>query len=362
MVAASPTTDNLPDDSSTKEDEEPYIHFEITTYPSDFTLSVLHEKWKSGEIVIPPFQRGFVWNIEQASALIESFLLGLPVPNIFFYIDEDKKSQVIDGQQRLKSVFYFFEGYFGEPDTRTGRQQVFRLKGLNEKSPYSNLTYKELGESGQVALKDSVLRAMNVKQLHPVKDDTSIYHIFERLNTGGTQLRAQEIRNCVFRGPFNEFIKQFNKENENWRSILGTKRENNYQKDVELLVRCISLHENLKNYEKPLKEHINRYMRSNQRASPEKIESLRSELARCMKIVASLGERPFHIKGPLNSAVLDSVVCAVLANLDKNHKDLPIRYQELRSNPEFLDIVSERSSDEKVVRGRFALARRILYP
>src|SRR5687767_11401856 len=142
--------DNLPDDQSTSEDVEPYIHFQITTYPSDFTLSVLYEKWQNDEIVIPPFQRGYVWKIEQASALIESFLLGLPIPNIFFYIDEERKSQVIDGQQRLKSVFYFFEGYFGEADAKSGKRQVFQLTGLNEKSPYNSLTYAQLDDAAKL--------------------------------------------------------------------------------------------------------------------------------------------------------------------------------------------------------------------
>jgi len=176
--------DDLDQSSSEDEDtEDAYVQFEISTYPSDFTLQVLHDKWQNGEIVIPPFQRGYVWTQEQASRPVESFLLGLPVPPLFFYIDESKKSLVIDGQQRLKSIFFFFEGYFGEEDSKSGKRQTFRLKGLHHKSPFSNLTHSELGEDVQVALKDSVLRAINVKQLSPSKEDTSVYYIFERLNT-----------------------------------------------------------------------------------------------------------------------------------------------------------------------------------
>lgn len=362
MNSGQKDTDEIPDDLSTSEDAEPYIHFQITTYPSDFTLSVLDQKWRSGEIVIPPFQRGFVWKIEQASALIESFLLGLPIPNIFFYIDEDKKSQVIDGQQRLKSVFYFFEGYFGEADSRTGKRQVFRLKGLNDQSPYNNLIYEELDEAAQVTLRDSVLRAMNIKQLQPARDDTSIYHIFERLNTGGTQLRAQEIRNCVFRGPFNEFIKSFNRDNKTWRLILGTKTENKYQKDAELLIRCISLYEGFDHYEKPMKEHLNRYMKQNQNAPAERLEKLGEQLSRCVDIIAQLGPRPFHLKGPLNAAALDSVFCAVLANLDADHGALKDRYDALRNDENFLKLISMRSSDVSNVRERILYARQSLYP
>jgi hypothetical protein len=82
--------------------------YQISTYPADFTLEVLHQKWKSDEILIPDFQRKFVWKQVQASKLIESFLVGLPVPAVFLYSEwKSQKFLVIDGQQRLKSIFYF---------------------------------------------------------------------------------------------------------------------------------------------------------------------------------------------------------------------------------------------------------------
>jgi hypothetical protein len=109
----------------TSEDEDyesapPDYH--ISTYPADFTLEVLHQKWKSTdeEILIPDFQRGFVWKQVQARKLIESFLVGLPVPAVFLYSERrSQKFFVIDGQQRLKSIFYFFEGYFWTRDQRS---------------------------------------------------------------------------------------------------------------------------------------------------------------------------------------------------------------------------------------------------
>ena len=85
-----------------------HVEFDIATYPSDLTLSVIHEMWTEKDIAIPSFQRNFVWNIKQSSLLIESFLLGLPVPQVFFYIDSENKNLVIDGQQRIMSVVYFF--------------------------------------------------------------------------------------------------------------------------------------------------------------------------------------------------------------------------------------------------------------
>src|SRR5690606_22122035 len=145
------------------------------------------------------FQRNFVWSIKQSSLLIESFLLGLPVPQVFFYIDADNTNLVIDGQQRILSVVFYFEGYFGSENLQ-GRRQVFRLTGLSKGSPYAGKRFEDLSQTEQRKLKNSVLRAVNIRQLAPANQNTSMYHIFERLNTGGTPLRPQEIRNCVFHG------------------------------------------------------------------------------------------------------------------------------------------------------------------
>jgi len=119
------------------EDESVEINYDIASYPSDFTLSGIAEMWKDGDIIIPDFQREFVWTRNQASLLIDSFLRGLPVPPVFFYVDEDNKNLVIDGQQRILSVVYFLEGYFGKESIQ-GKRQIFRLSGLSEKSPYYN--------------------------------------------------------------------------------------------------------------------------------------------------------------------------------------------------------------------------------
>ncbi len=106
------------------ENDEPEarVNYEIATYPSDFTLSGIAQMWKDGDIDIPDFQREFVWSIKQSSLLIDSFLCGLPVPPVFFYIDEKNKNLVIDGQQRILSiVFYISEGYFGKESTHGKR-------------------------------------------------------------------------------------------------------------------------------------------------------------------------------------------------------------------------------------------------
>ena len=243
------------------DESEAFVTYDIASYPSDLTLSVLAEMWKNGDIVIPEFQRNFVWSISQSSLLIESFLLGLPVPQVFFYVDSVNKNLVIDGQQRLLSVVYYLTGYFGSESIH-GKQQVFRLSGLDERSPYAKKRFIDLDEPAQRKLKGAVLRAINIRQLDPKGEHTSIYHIFERLNTGGTPLKPQEIRNCVFRGEFVSLLRDMNKD-DHWREILGKSTFDKHQKDVELLLRVFALCQTWGKYEKPMKEYLNVAMDSN---------------------------------------------------------------------------------------------------
>ncbi len=236
-------TPSTPDDvlevDEESDENEVAVAYDIASYPSDLTLSVVYEMWNNGDVVIPDYQRNFVWSIKQSSLLIESFLMGLPVPQVFFYVDEVNKNQVIDGQQRIMSVVYFLDGYFGSESIQ-GKKQVFRLQGLDDKSPFAKKRFEDLTDIHQRKLKSAVLRAINIRQLNPQGEATSVYHIFERLNTGGTPLKPQEIRNCVFRGDLVGLLRKLNQDR-NWRKILGKVTYDRHQKDVELLLRVFAL-------------------------------------------------------------------------------------------------------------------------
>lgn len=338
---------------------EAFITYDIASYPSDLTLSVLVEMWKNGDIVIPEFQRNFVWDISQSSLLIESFLLGLPVPQVFFYVDEKNKSLVIDGQQRLLSVVYFLTGYFGSESIH-GKQQVFRLTGLDERSPYSQKRFSDLDEASQRKLKGAVLRAINIRQLNPKEEHTSIYHIFERLNTGGTPLKPQEIRNCVFRGGMVQLLKEFNND-ENWRLILGKKTLDKHQKDVELLLRIFALCQTWNRYEKPMKEYLNKAMDSNRSGDSSRAKWFADRFVRTTKLVVEkLGQKPFHIRGPLNTSALDSVFCTIMENIENIPGDLEVRYAKLKKDEVFRQATFYGTSDVTVLQARFKVAQQHL--
>jgi uncharacterized protein with ParB-like and HNH nuclease domain len=345
----------------TEQDEEIYVDYDIATYPSDNTLMVLNQMWDDGDIEIPDFQRGFVWNIKQSSLLVESFLRGLPVPPVFFFIDADNKNLVVDGQQRLLSVLFFYEGYFG-PENKSGKRQVFKLSGLNEKSRYLGKTYKDLGELDRRKFDSSVLRAVNIRQLSPNSDNSSVYHIFERLNTGGTPLSAQEIRNTVYRGMI---VKKLNgaNENPNWRSVIGKSAPDKRGRDVEMVLRLLGLFSENQQYEAPMKRFLNNAMSANRKALTSKGRRFFEIFPDvCEHLIRELGERPFSPKGPLNVAILDAIFVALANRWPAKPRDLDQKVTALIANAEFTDLYSSRTADTEVVRRRLRIAQQTLHP
>lgn len=333
-------------------EEPPFVEYDITTYPADYTLSVLWQMFKNGDITIPSFQRGYVWSQRQASALIESFLMGLPVPPVFFYIDSENKNLVIDGQQRLMSIFYFFEGYFGQENER-GKRQTFRLTGLNKKSPYYNLRFDDLQEQDKRKIEMTVLRVINIRQLSPNNDDSCMYHIFERLNTGGTPLSSQEIRNCVYRGSFLDILMNLNKDN-NWRTILGKQTIDKHLTDVELMVRAFGLRYMLNDYDKPMKGFLNKVASKYRWAKDGDVAKFEKDFPRACEVLAySLPAKPFAVRGQFNTSIFDSIFCIVLKHIDNLPNDLKERYDRLNEDPKFVEYTTLGTTDTKVLKARF---------
>ena len=331
---------------------------EIETYSGNFPLETWYEQWQDGEIIIPQFQRGYVWKPAQASRLIESFLLGLPVPPVFLYGKyRSLERLVIDGQQRLKSVFYFLEGRFGA-DTPFPEKE-FRLTGLSPESPYRERTFADLGPLSQGRVKGAPLRVVIVESVKP-GDYASVYPMFERLNSGGTALSNQELRNGVNGGRLVEFLRELNRD-PRWRQILGKKTPDRRERDVELLVRFLALR-NGGDYRKPMKDYLSRYMQEN-REAPEAALAHSERVFRetCAQVVAALGEKPFHGKSGVNGAVMDAALVAFSENLDRVPEDVAARYQRLRQDGEFIRDTEQGTTEPAAVQRRLAQAKQVLF-
>ncbi|XVJ59587.1 MAG: DUF262 domain-containing protein [Tepidisphaera sp.] len=356
---AEPVVTDIP--SEVDDAESSPASYEIVTYPADFTLEGLVGKFKKRQIVIPDFQREYVWTIKQASRLIESFLLGLPVPSLFLYTDPEDNSQlVIDGQQRLVSAVYFLDGIYCPDDEN--RRRVFKLTGLSDDSPFAGMTYEDLRRDNPPAfnkLNDAVLRAFVIKQLNP-NDSTSIYHIFERLNTGGTILIGQEIRNCVYHGPFNDLLNSLNLD-ANWRLIYGKPSLDNRMRDAELVLRGLALYYNSDNYQKPMKDFLSKFMKDHRRAEAAWLESARSLfVTTAAKIVKHLGARPFHSTG-LSAPIYDAVFVAFAGHREAIPEDIKARYLNLLKNEVFVASSSYRTTDVDEVEERLETASSLLF-
>lgn len=339
-------------------DETPYVEFEISVSPSDPTLELLSNQLNNEDIIIPFYQRKYVWKIEQASKLVESFLMGLPVPQIFLYVNNEDQLEVIDGQQRLKSINYFFEGYFGEADNK-GKRQIFRLKGLSERSEYNGKRFEDLSTRDQRRLRNSTLRAINIKQLKPNDEAESVFHIFERLNTGGTHLKPQEIRNAVYRGNIVEQLWKLN-DNEDWQNILNLKKPDKSQKDVELILRLFSLFLNWKNYEKPMLRWLNDNMSKNRGFDSEKALQFKQQFVNASKTIVSALEAPFRPKRVINSAVLEAVYVTLMEHPEISADQLRSNYKNLLVNTEFQESISGPTTDTSLLRKRIEIAQEML--
>jgi len=352
-------TDLELDEPESEEDDYESVppNYQISTHPADFTLEGLYQKWKSNDIEVPSFQRDFVWTKGQASKLIESFLVGLPVPAIFLYTDTSQKHLVIDGQQRLKSVFFFFEGRFGSETTN--RRKTFKLAGLNQRSAFFNKSYEEFSNEEKRRLNNSVLRAFIIQQLDPT-DDTSIYHIFERLNTGGTLLKNQEIRNCVYHGEFVSLLNEMNK-NTFWREILGKKEPDARKRDIEFIVRFLSMRD-ISDYKKPMKDWLSKFMSKCRKASKETLDADRNLFEQtCKVIIETLGKKPFHVRTGLNASMFDAVMTSFSKRLNSIPADIDKRYEKLKADKEFQEKTRTATTDEETVKYRFNKAEQILF-
>ncbi|MGH2558524.1 MAG: DUF262 domain-containing protein, partial [Thermomicrobiales bacterium] len=194
-------------DDIEEQDESVPIRYDITSYGADYPVDSLVDRLNSGAIYVPKFQRGYVWTIKQASRFIESLLLGLPVPGIFLARERGtQKLIVIDGQQRLQTIRDFYRGVFGDSQ----KEFALNLNSPGVTNPLHGLTYRTLPEDDKRQLADSIIHATIIRQDEPSDGQSSIYSIFERLNTGGTKLEPQEIRASIYHGEFSRLLGQLN--------------------------------------------------------------------------------------------------------------------------------------------------------
>ena len=336
-------------------DESLSLRYSISSYGADYPIDGLVKRLKNGDIYVPTFQRKYVWPQAKASRFIESLLIGLPVPGIFLSKEQrTQKLLIIDGQQRLQSLKFFYDGIFSD----SGKQ--FALSGL--KSQFEGLTYSSLRDDDRRRLDDAILHATVVRQDEPSEDDSAIYFVFERLNTGGMQLAPQEIRACVYHGLFNEMLGVVNM-HPSWRSVFG--KVSKRMRDQELILRFFAMFYEGANYASPMKEFLNVFMDRHRKfekgIDSEDMGDLFVRTIDCVHRI--LGDKAFRPVRTLNAAVFDAVMVGLASRISidgDSLRDIDIKaaYSQLLADPAFRTAIETGTTQEANVKKRIDLAKK----
>lgn len=332
---------------------EPQIHrrFTITSYGADYPVETLVNRVNRADFYIPEFQRSYVWTLPQASRFVESLLLGLPIPSLFLFREGDtNKHLIIDGQQRLKTLQFFKNGTF--------RDRTFRLMDVSE--PWVGKSYPELSEEDQRRFDDALIHSIIFRQDAPEADNSSIYEVFERLNTGGIKLSPQEIRVCVSHGEFVALLAGLD-ENADWRAIFGPPSARG--KGQELILRFLALLHEGGSYARPMKKFLDEFLHRNRSLPGQTRETFTLDFERTISVVhKALGPRAFRPDRTLNAAVFDAVMvglCEALASKpDLAAGKIKSAYDNLLQSARFIASYSASTADEDQVRVRLEEARK----
>lgn len=342
---------------------------EVLTRAGDPQITALHSKSKRGKLILQPeFQRQYVWDRKKASRLIESVLLRVPLPIIYLSEQPDGNEYVIDGQQRLTSLFSFIDGKFPNGDP-------FRLIGLTAYQELNRKCFSELAAEFQDRILDYSLRTVTLLK----QSDADLkFEIFERLNTGSEPLNDMELRNCIYRGPYNALLKDLATEPD-FRSLLGLKSGEKRMRDVELVLRFASFfHSTYLKYTSPMKRFFNQDMQAHQNLSDADADKLRKGFKNALSLIKSLlgTEHAFKRFYPGDShnsggrwetkkfnASLYDVLMGVMWDKDKNQVMAALDALRegwidlMANNAEFRESIERSTSSQEMVKRRFDLTR-----
>lgn len=353
------------EDAESQDECEVLTSKKVDYKATDPEISDICQKIQSGKIVTTPdFQRQYVWPKEKATRLIESILLEIPLPVVYLAETPDgKKRHVIDGQQRLTSIYSFRTGKF--PD---GKE--FKLGKMTAFPELTGKKFDDLSDDLQEKIDSTGIRLVTfTKDCDPELK----FNVFERLNTGAMSLNDQELRNCVYRGAYNDLLKELAADSQ-FKTLLGLKGAEKRMIDVELVLRFAAFyHQTYLKYKSPIKTFLNEDMRGYQNISEKDAKELRDVFKKAVSLTTSvLGDKAFKrfIPGVANgkdgywepkkfNASLYDVLMWSFARSDKNlvmHNLDVIReaYIDLMtSDADFIESIVRSTSSTQMVTRRF---------
>lgn len=339
--------------------------FNISSWGADLSFREIITMYDEGELVKPELQRKYVWDKTEASRFIDSLLIGLPVPSVFF-AKSGSQQLIVDGYQRIMTVYDYVRGIF------SGDGSVFKLSNTERiNKRWRNMAFSQLSVEQQRKIKSTTIHAIIFEQKKPENDDTSMYQIFERINTSGRTLTPQEIRNCVYQGSFNKSLFELN-EDSNWRDLYGSLNPDSRMRDIECILRFFVMNsemvQNSESTQISLKKTLNDYMNHNKNASTLKIEENKAVFCRTMeRINRTIGERAFrnYNKGrysrKFNPALFDAVAAAFMRNPEDSQSSLVDKHRKLFDNGDFVEACKQHTTTVENIKKRMRIAEEVLF-
>ncbi len=329
-------------DDDTLDQDVSFTEYDISASPNDFNIRTLFDFIDSGIVKIPGFQRNYVWDIKRASKLIESLLIGIPVPQIFLYEEGKNSFLVIDGQQRYFTIYFFKKKRFPRKEKRFELRKIFEdSKGIpenilsdneyfvdfnlqlpeqlpNKKHKFDRLNYSTLSEDDRTALDLRTIRNIIIKQNSPDDGDSVIFEIFNRLNSGGINLKPQEIRTSLYHSQFYEMLYRINL-NPSWRSLTPKNVPDLNMKDVEILLRGFAMLLFKDTYKPSLTKFLNTFSAGAKKFTPEETDFLERLFIEFAQYIAQIDNRAFFSKGGrFNISVYEAIFFALCDDANRN--------------------------------------------
>ena len=232
----------------------------IQQYKTDVGFRTLVEGVNENLYIIPKYQRKYRWVKEQVIALVESLIRGLPIPPIYTCRNKKNQLEILDGQQRILSLFFYYIGFYldrkknnsvdfseieiGDGTFKEALTSQLALEKLNiqligEKGEKINVNYAELPVEMKRRIDYTSITVIEIKIDDETQRTRILRKIFENLNAKGSLLTQQELRNGIYVCDFYDMLQEYNRHNNRWRKVWG--KEDAAERDMETLLRLCAL-------------------------------------------------------------------------------------------------------------------------
>ncbi|WP_413800267.1 DUF262 domain-containing protein [Streptomyces iranensis] len=361
-----PAPSQQEDDKLTPEEQEDLAAAESEAEPvtytgTDFDVEGLVRRLQRGDIAIPTFghgdeslevagfQRGFVWRRPQMDRFIESLLMGYPIPGIMLVQQVDRRYLVLDGQQRLRTLGAFYDG------VHAGKE--FTLENVADE--FKGLKYRTLNPEQRRQLDNTFIQATIVKTDGTSESLEAIYQVFERLNSGGTQLTPHEIRIALYPGRLVDFLEELNKSTV-WRDLYGTRSLR--LRDQELILRILALYYDSSAYFRPQKKFLNEFLgkhRNLEELDKGRIGQLFTKSAELLLRgpgKAALRFQSSQVNAALTEALFVGLIRRLESGTSPTSSEVTRAVRAFTTNKETTATISGSTATEEYVRKRLELA------